>query len=83
MDPLSGFYFFFRVDSFFGPGLESGSDFCRRLLEDSAVALMPGAAFGDDRWVRLSYSVSRAALLEALARISRFAHAITMEASSS
>jgi aspartate aminotransferase len=36
------------------------------------VALVPGAAFGDDRWVRMSYAVSDKDLESALDRILRF-----------
>jgi len=49
------FYFFFRVDSF---GKISGTEFCTRLVTTTGVALVPGAAFGDDRYVRLSYAAS-------------------------
>jgi aspartate aminotransferase len=73
VDPLGGFYFFFRVDGFFGSNVASSSDFCRHLLDEGGVALVPGAAFGDDRWVRLSYSRPDAILEDALPRISYFA----------
>jgi aspartate/methionine/tyrosine aminotransferase len=36
------------------------------------VALVPGDAFGDPRWVRLSYAASDATLTTALERIDRF-----------
>ena len=35
------------------------------------VALVPGAAFGDDRWVRMSYAASDKDLEAALDRIVR------------
>ena len=40
-------------------------------MKQEGVALVPGAAFGDDRWVRLSYAVSDAELEAALDRILR------------
>lgn len=70
VDPLGAFYFFFRVDSF---GQTSGTEFCTRLVTQSGVALVPGAAFGDDRWVRLSYAAATAELMRALERILEFA----------
>jgi aspartate/methionine/tyrosine aminotransferase len=70
VDPLGAFYFFFRVDSF---GRITGSEFCRRLVVESGVALVPGAAFGDDRWVRLSYAAATADIARALDRIVAFA----------
>jgi aspartate aminotransferase len=68
--PEGAFYFFFRVDGI-SAGL-AGGDFCTRLMQEEGVALVPGAAFGDDRWVRLSYAVSEAELGQALDRIFRF-----------
>src|SRR5438046_5813621 len=55
VDPLGAFYFFFRVDSFGGI---SGTEFCTRLITSTGVALVPGAAFGDGRWSRLSYAAA-------------------------
>src|SRR5437870_255456 len=70
VDPLGAFYFFFRVDSF---GKITGTDFCTRLITQSGVALVPGAAFGDDRWVRLSYAAATDSIKQALDRIVTFA----------
>src|SRR2546421_10394322 len=70
VDPLGAFYFFFRVDSF---GKITGTDFCTRLITQSGVALVPGAAFGDDRWVRLSYAAATDSIKQALDRIASFA----------
>jgi aspartate aminotransferase len=70
VDPLGAFYFFFRVDSF---GKISGTEFCTRLIAESGVALVPGAAFGDDRWVRLSYAAAAEDIKRALDRIVEFA----------
>jgi aspartate aminotransferase len=65
VDPLGAFYFFFRVDSF---GKITGTDFCTRLITQTGVALVPGAAFGDDRWVRLSYAAATDSIKQALDR---------------
>jgi len=70
VEPLGAFYFFFRVDSFGGA---SGTEFCTRLVTQRGVALVPGAAFGDDRWVRLSYAAATGELEKALDRIVAFA----------
>src|SRR5947199_162226 len=70
VDPLGAFYFFFRVDSFGGIG---GTEFCTRLITTTGVALVPGAAFGDDRYVRLSYAAATDSLHKALDRIIGFA----------
>jgi len=70
VEPHGAFYFFFRVDGI-STGL-GGADFCTRLMQEEGVALVPGVAFGDDRWVRLSYAVSDAELGQALERLFRF-----------
>ena len=70
VEPHGAFYFFFRIDGI-APGLGSG-EFCTRLMQEEGVALVPGVAFGDDRWVRLSYAVSDAELSQALDRVFRF-----------
>ena len=70
VEPLGAFYFFFRVDSFGGM---NGTDFCTQLITETGVALVPGAAFGDDRWVRLSYAAATSELMKALDRIIEFA----------
>jgi aspartate aminotransferase len=70
VEPLGAFYFFFRVDCFGGI---SGTEFCTRLITSSGVALVPGAAFGDDRYVRLSYAAAAPDIARALDRIVEFA----------
>ena len=70
VDPLGAFYFFFRVDCF---GKISGTEFCTRLITESGVALVPGTAFGDDRWVRLSYAAATEEITRGLDRIVAFA----------
>ena len=70
VEPHGAFYFFFRVDSFGGI---SGTQFCTRLITETGVALVPGAAFGDDRWVRLSYATATPDIAQALERIVGFA----------
>ncbi|HEX9633604.1 MAG TPA: pyridoxal phosphate-dependent aminotransferase [Gemmatimonadales bacterium] len=72
VDPVGAFYFFFRVDHLFGAGLGSAADFCERLMNKEGVALVPGDAFGDPRWVRLSYAASEEDLVRALERLARF-----------
>jgi aspartate/methionine/tyrosine aminotransferase len=72
VEPHGAFYFFFRVDGIREKDPVTGSSFCEQLMKQEGVALVPGAAFADDRWVRLSYAVSDAELEQALDRIVRF-----------
>jgi aspartate aminotransferase len=67
--PGGAFYLFFRVDGFFGDAVQDATAWCAALLEREGVALVPGAAFGDDRWVRMSFATSDEVLEEAFARI--------------
>ena len=68
VEPHGAFYFFFRVDGILGAG-EGSVEFCQRLMQETGVALVPGAAFGDDRWVRLSYATDERTLEGALDRL--------------
>jgi aspartate aminotransferase len=74
VEPHGAFYFFFRVDGIRESDPVTGQSFCEQLMKQEGVALVPGAAFGDDRWVRLSYSVSDSDLEKAMDRILRLIH---------
>ncbi len=74
VEPHGAFYFFFRVDGI-REGV-TGTKFCEELMEREGVALVPGAAFGDDRWVRMSYAVSDKELEAAVDRIVRVVRTI-------
>jgi aspartate aminotransferase len=76
VEPHGAFYFFFRVDGIVPSDPVTGQVFCERLMQKEGVALVPGGAFGDDRWVRLSYSVSDQELDNALDRIIGFIKAL-------
>jgi aspartate aminotransferase len=69
--PEGAFYLFCRVDNFFTDRIQDSNAFCRWLLEETDVALIPGSAFGDDRFVRLSFAAPEAALHEAIRRMGR------------
>ena len=71
VDPLGAFYLYFRVDDVFSREVPHATEFCRRLIAEEALALVPGAAFGDDRWVRLSYAASDETLRDGLDRLVR------------
>jgi aspartate aminotransferase len=69
VEPHGAFYFFFRVDGIRDKYPVTGQSFCEQLMKEEGVALVPGGAFGDDRWVRLSYAVSDGELEQAMDRI--------------
>jgi len=65
--PRGAFYAFPKL-----PDAVSGSlDFCETALEQEGLALVPGAAFGDDRCIRLSCAVSHETIEDALGRLGR------------
>ena len=72
VEPLGAFYLFFRVDACFGGEINDAVTFCQRLIADGGVALVPGEAFGDDRWVRLSFAASEQQIRKALKRLVLF-----------
>ena len=69
VQPAGAFYLFFRVDGFFDDEVQDATAWCSALLEREGVALVPGAAFGDDRWVRLSFATSDEVLEDAFGRM--------------
>ena len=58
--------------SFGGRKIQDSVSFADALLDCSKVAVVPGAAFGADDCVRLSYSLSVKEMLEGLDRIDAF-----------
>lgn len=69
--PDGAFYLYFRVDSLFNEEMEGSSAVCTWLLEDAEIALVPGVAFGDDRYVRMSYATSDELLEEGIRRLAK------------
>lgn len=67
--PEGAFYVFIRADRVYTAEAPDSAAFCRWLLEKTDVALVPGSAFGDDRYVRLSIAAPNATLSEAIRRI--------------
>jgi aspartate aminotransferase len=75
--PDGAFYAFFDVSAHFGRTLGGKAvtdslSFCLAALESVHVNLVPGAAFGAEGFVRMSYATSRDQLEGGLARLERF-----------
>jgi aspartate aminotransferase len=66
--PDGAFFIFVRIDPWFDEARPDSIAFCRYLIEEAGVALVPGAAFGDDRYARLSFATPEGELLEAIRR---------------
>jgi aspartate aminotransferase len=63
--PEGAFYMFCDVSKC---GMDSLT-FSQRLLEEKKVAVIPGAPFGDDRFIRISFATDLATIKEGVARI--------------
>ena len=71
--PRGAFYLFPDVGEY--ADARGSVGFCEDLLEQQDLALVPGAAFGQDRHVRLSYALGRERIAEALVRLEAFLRA--------
>ena len=75
--PAGAFYLFLPVSKLYGKTTPEGTkiegsiDFCKFLLESEGLAIVPGAAFGDDTCVRFSYATSDESLAKACERFER------------
>ena len=72
--PQGAFYVYPEVSALFGKKYENytinnATDLSLFLLDIAHVALVPGAAFGDDKYIRFSYATSEDKLTEACKRI--------------
>jgi aspartate aminotransferase len=72
--PQGAFYVYPEVSSLFGKSyngftINNATDLSMFLLDVAYVALVPGAAFGDDKYIRFSYATSEDKLIEALKRM--------------
>jgi aspartate aminotransferase len=69
-DPDGAFYVFPDVSAHFGKaGITGSQSFADFLLDEARVAVVPGAAFGADEFVRISYATSMERLHEGIRRI--------------
>ncbi|WP_025270148.1 pyridoxal phosphate-dependent aminotransferase [Hippea sp. KM1] len=75
--PKGAFYVFPNISAFFGREYEgekiTGSmKFAELLLEHALIAVVPGIAFGDDRFMRFSFATSLDNLKEGVKRLEEF-----------
>ena len=72
--PPGAFYVFPRVSALYGrkyqgKPIATSNDFSEFLLEAANVAVVPGGAFGNDDYIRLSYATSMGLIVEGVKRI--------------
>lgn len=69
LSPQGAFYLFISIGSACGG---DSMAFCKQLLEQEGIALVPGSAFGADGFVRLSFACSTEQITAGIARIAHF-----------
>ena len=67
-EPEGAFYVFVDISKF---GMDSGT-FCTRMIKEGKVAAVPGACFGAEGYIRLSYCYSDEELKKGLDRMEAF-----------
>jgi aspartate aminotransferase len=72
--PVGAFYAFPNVSSYFGKKfndnlVNNSLDLSTYFLEQAKVAMVPGSAFGDDKYIRLSYATSMDNIKKGIDRI--------------
>jgi len=75
--PHGAFYCFPRVSDLYRKNMADSLSFSRALLTQEAVVVVPGAAFGADQYVRLSYACSTERIEKGLDRIAHFVNGLT------
>jgi len=76
-EPGGAFYIFPDVSGYYDGHFdasdgEASVKFCRQLLEETGLAVVPGTAFGADSCVRISYAASMETLTDGISRLSSF-----------
>lgn len=76
-EPDGAFYVFPDISKCFGKKyegkiIENDLDFCEILLNEKKVAVVPGSAFGNGSFIRLSYALSFEDMLNGMSRIEDF-----------
>ena len=69
--PQGAFFLFPDVSRFFNEKIQNSVELARYLLEQAHIAVVPGAAFGADRCVRISYATSIENVREGLRRFAQ------------
>jgi aspartate aminotransferase len=69
LPPAGAFYAFPNVAACYGERVRGSIEFAELLLEEAGVAVVPGAAFGNDEHIRISFACSREELARGLDRI--------------
>jgi aspartate aminotransferase len=69
LSPGGAFYVFPNTSALYGGRVKGSLELAAYLLEEAGVALVPGEAFGDDNFVRISYATAMEDIKRAVQRI--------------
>ncbi|MCS7299727.1 MAG: pyridoxal phosphate-dependent aminotransferase [Spirochaetia bacterium] len=70
--PQGAFYYFLDVSGCYDNRIKTSVTFCSELLDKKLVSVVPGSAFGDDNFIRLSFATSIDKLKEGIRRFKEF-----------
>lgn len=70
--PMGAFYTFPDISQLYNEKIAGSMDFCKNLLEEEKVAIVPGIGFGNDKHIRLTYSAGIEDIKEGLDRLESF-----------
>ena len=81
VEPSGAFYVFVDVSRQYekSGGVSNSSAFCEHLLNTSHVASVPGAAFGDDHCIRLSFALDVESIKKGMERIKKLVLSPTLQ----
>lgn len=68
LKPSGSFYLFINIKKI----SDNSMEFCKKLLEDVGVALVPGVGFGMEGYVRFSFATDETTILDGIKRIASF-----------
>lgn len=72
--PKGAFYCFVNIEKLLGKKYKDSSEFAAKLLEKENVMVIPGIAFGNDKYIRLSYATSKENIEKGMERLLNFAN---------
>ncbi|MCL4385881.1 MAG: pyridoxal phosphate-dependent aminotransferase [Actinobacteria bacterium] len=70
--PHGAFYVFPDISALFNDKIKNSFNFAEQLLEKAKVAVVPGGAFGDDNYIRISYATTIEKIEEGMNRLEKF-----------
>lgn len=75
--PSGAFYVFADISQLFGTSIDNQKitnsiELCKALIEKGEAAVIPGAAFGADNYIRISYAISLENIIKGLNKIENF-----------